>query len=71
MFRVSSKVASEVLWGLSLYMVRFERVGLAVSIITFLNVALCVVLNLLPAPSDTVMLNATSPFGESFVKQRW
>ena len=27
MFRVSPKVASEVLWALLLYMVRFERVG--------------------------------------------
>ena len=28
MFRASPKVASEVLWALLLYMVRFERVGL-------------------------------------------
>ena len=27
MFRASPKVASEVLWGLLLYIVRFERVG--------------------------------------------
>ena len=41
-------------------MVRFERVGLAVSIITFANAVLCVALNSLPAPSYAVMLNAAS-----------
>ena len=45
MFRVSSNVASEVLWGLLLYMVRFERVGFAVSIITFADASFCVMLN--------------------------
>ena len=64
MFRVSSKVASEVLCGLSLYMVRFERVGFAVSIITFADASFCVMLNSLPAPSYAVMLNVASPFGE-------
>ena len=64
MFRVSSKVASEVLCGLLLYMVRFERVGFAVSIITFADASFCVMLNSLPAPSYAVMLNVASPFGE-------
>ena len=63
MFRVSPKVASEVLW-LLLYMVRFESVGLVVSIMTFADAASCVMLNSLPAPSYAVMLNATGPFGE-------
>ena len=35
MFRVSPKVASEVLWALLLYMVRFERVGFVRSIVRF------------------------------------
>ena len=64
MFRVSSKVASEVLWGLLLYMVRFERVGLAVSIITFTDTSFWVMLNSLPAPSYAVMLNAAVRFGQ-------
>ena len=63
MFRVSPKVASEVL-KLLLYMVRFESVGLAVSIMTFADAASCVMLNLLPVPSYAVMLNVTGPFGE-------
>ena len=41
MFRVSPKVASEVL-KLLLYMVRFESAGLAVSIMTFADAASCV-----------------------------
>ena len=45
-------------------MVRFERVGLAVSIITFTDTSFWVMLNSLPAPSYAVMLNAASPFGE-------
>ena len=45
-------------------MVRFERVGLAVSIMTFADTSSCVTLNSLPAPSYAVMLNAASPFGE-------
>ena len=49
---------------LLLYMVRFERVGFAVSIITFADASFCVMLNSLPAPSYAVMLNAASPFGE-------
>ena len=63
MFRVSPKVASEVLW-LLLYMVRFESVGLVVSIMTFADASSCVTLNSLPAISYAVMLNATGPFGE-------
>ena len=43
MFRVSPKVASEVLW-LLLYMVRFESAGLVVSIMTFADAASCVML---------------------------
>ena len=56
--------ASEVLCMLLLYMVRFERVGLAS--IDY-NVCRCIILcyvKLLPAPSYAVMLNAASPFGE-------
>ena len=45
-------------------MVRFERVGFAVSIITFADTSSCVTLNSLPAPSYAVMLNVASPFGE-------
>ena len=45
-------------------MVRFERVGFAVSIITFADASFCVMLNSLPAPSYAVMLNVASPFGE-------
>ena len=56
--------ASEVLWALLLYMVRFESAGLTVSIMTFAYAPSCVTLNSLPAPSYAVMLNATSPFGE-------
>ena len=63
MFRVSPKVASEVL-KLLLYMVRFESAGLAVSIMTFADAASCVTLNSLPALSYAVMLNVTGPFGE-------
>ena len=63
MFRVSPKVASEVLW-LLLYMVRFESAGLVVSIMTFADAASCVTLNSLPALSYAVMLNVTGPFGE-------
>ena len=59
MFRVSPKVASEVLWLLLLYMARFESVGLVVSIMTFADASSCVMLNLLPVPSYAVMLNAT------------
>ena len=40
-------------------MVRFERVGLAVSIMTFADAASCVTLNSLPALSYAVMLNST------------
>ena len=43
--------------GTLLHMVRFERVGLAVSIMTQ-YVSFCVTLNSLPAPSYAVMLNA-------------
>ena len=64
MFRVSPKVASEVLWLLLLYMARFESVGLVVSIMTFADASSCVMLNLLPVPSYAVMLNATGPFDE-------
>ena len=63
MFRVSPKVASEVL-KLLLYMVRFESAGSTVSIMTFADAASCVMLNLLPVPSYAVMLNVTGPFGE-------
>ena len=45
-------------------MVRFESVGLTVSIMTFVDVSFCVTLNSLPAPSYAVMLNAASPFCE-------
>ena len=45
-------------------MVRFESVGLVVSIMTFADAASCVMLNLLPVPSYAVMLNVTGPFGE-------
>ena len=45
-------------------MVRFESVGLTVSIMTFVDVSFCVTLNSLPAPSYAVMLNSTGPFGE-------
>ena len=63
MFRISPKVASEVL-KLLLYMVRFESAGLVVSIMTFADASSCVTLNSLPALSYAVMLNATGPFGE-------
>ena len=56
MFRVSSKVASEVLCGLLLYMVRFERVGFAVSIITFADASFCVT-----ATSSLYIINITIP----------
>ena len=45
-------------------MVRFESVGLVVSIMTFADASSCVTLNSLPAISYAVMLNATGPFGE-------
>ena len=59
MFRVSPKVASEVL-KLLLYMVRFESAGSTVSIMTFADAASCVMLNLLPVPSYAVMFNITA-----------
>ena len=49
-------------------MVRFESVGLVVSIMTFADAASCVMLNSLPVPSYAVMLNATGPFDESSAK---
>ena len=45
-------------------MVRFESVGLVVSIMTFADASSCVTLNSLPALSYAVMLNAIGPFGE-------
>ena len=63
MFRVLPKVASEVLW-LSLYMVRFKRVGFVLSIVRFEEVRFVwVTVRLFPARSKAVMLNNTSPSG--------
>ena len=57
MFRVSPKVASEVLWALLLYMVRFERVGFVWSIVRFEEFRFVwVTVRLFPARSKAVML---------------
>ena len=57
MFRVSPKVASEVLWALLLYMVRFERVGF-VQIYCNKSLDLSgVTARLFSARSNAVMLN--------------
>ena len=62
MFRVSPKVASEVLRGLLLYMVRFEIVGFVRSIVMFEEVRFVwVAVRLFPARSKAVMLNSASP----------
>ena len=62
MFIKSPKVASEVLWALLLYMVRFERVGFVRSIVRFEEFRFVwVTVRLFPARSKVVMLNSTLP----------
>ena len=57
MFRVSPKVASEVLWALLLYMVRFEIVGFVRSIVRFEEFRFAeLLLGYFPARSNAVML---------------
>ena len=64
MFRASPKVASEVLWVLLLYMVRFVKFGFDESIVTLPDMTLfSVITNLLWASSCTVMSNIIGPFG--------